>query len=193
MRVTVYAEGAAMMFGMDEAGGEEISDAEGRFRVDDADSGKVRVWIMPRNWDDDTGYGWTNRVMTLPPKPPVQDLGDIVLIAARIGRDEPAGDLGYTLLEMTPDVAPEDIWFEVAVIRPGGPADGSGLEVGDRIVEVDGQSVVGVDNHRYSTLTRAPAGTTIELGVSKGEGEGQGEETGDGGETISITLGVPVR
>lgn len=194
MRVRVFAEGAMMMFGADDDGGEEISDADGRFRVEDADAGKVRVWIAPRNWDDDTGYGWTNRVMNLPSEPPVQDIGEIELLASRVARDERPGDLGYKLLEMSPEIDPEERWFEVAVVRPGGPADGSGLAVGDRIVAVDGQSVVGLDNHRYSTLTRAPPGTTIELTIARAEGGGDdGEGEGGQGNTVSITLGAPVQ
>ena len=55
----------------------------------------------------------------------------------------------------------------------------SGLELGDRIVEVDGQGVSGLDRHRYYTLTRAPPGAAIELGI-------------EGGKLVTITLGAPV-
>lgn len=177
MRVSVQARSGMYMFGPDQPGERRnVSDAEGRFEVEDAPAGKVELVIMPRNFDYKK-YMWTQRFVTLPSEPAVQDLGDIEMIAARLDTmQEKAGDLGFKTKSNEPGTEPEDAFFEVAVIRPGGPAEGSGLEVGDRILEVDGRGVSGLDSHRYRTLTRAPPGTVIELTI-------------EGGKQVKIELG----
>jgi protocatechuate 3,4-dioxygenase beta subunit len=181
MQVRIFGVGDAMRFDPSGAEQEQISDADGRFRVEDVSVGKVTVLIMPRGFGStDSTYGFTNRYMSLPSEPAVADLGELELLPTRTKPDEKAGDLGYTLAQLPPDLEPEDRYYEVAVIRPGGPAANSGLALGDRIVEVDGRSVEGSNAHRYSTLTQARPGTSLVLGI-------------EGGKKVTIVLGQPVK
>jgi protocatechuate 3,4-dioxygenase beta subunit len=177
MEVRVSASGGN--FSRNAAAGEQerVSDADGRFRVEGVKVGKVRVMIFPRG--SDSLYSWTNRDLAVASEPVVQDLGELALLPSRIKADEKPGDLGYKLARLSPEIEPEARYFEVAVIRPGGPAESTALAVGDRIVEVDGQSVAAPDAHRYQTLTRAPPGTSIVLGI-------------EGGKQVTIVLGQPV-
>lgn len=180
MRVTVQARSGTFMFGPDEPGERRnVSDADGRFEVDDAATGKVDMMIFSRDIANMQTYGWTQRMLTLAAEPAVQDLGEIELIASRLGERQKAGDIGFKTKPGEPDSEPEDRVFEVAIIRPGGPAEGSGLEVGDRIVEVDGRTVSGLDSHRYNKLLHAPAGTVVELTI-------------EGGKQVKIELGPPL-
>ncbi len=58
------------------------------------------------------------------------------------------------------------------IVRPidGQPADLAGLQAGDVIVEVDGQSVLEIDFDEVILMVRGPAGTTVNLKVMR-EGE----------------------
>ena len=156
---------------------EHVSDAEGRFRVDGVSVGDVYVRIMPRGSMDT--YGMSRVGLNLPSQPAVQDIGEIELLRMRTKPGEKSGDLGYKLAQVPPETKQEDRYLEVAFIRPGGPADGTGLAAGDRIVDVDGKAVSGRDG-RYSTLTSAPVGTSIVLGI-------------EGGKKVTIVLGPPVQ
>lgn len=181
MEVRISATGGGFTLERNPSKQEHVSDADGRFRVEGVQVGKVRVRISPRNFvSGDSAYASTNRDISLASEPSVQNIGEIELLPTRVKADEKTGDLGYTLMRLGPDIEPEDRYFEVAVIRPGGPAETGGLAVGDRIVEVDGRSVAGLDSHRYHTLTRAPPGTSIVLGI-------------EGGKQVTIVLGQPVQ
>jgi S1-C subfamily serine protease len=57
----------------------------------------------------------------------------------------------------------------VAVVRPGGPAAAAGLEVGDTFTSIDGQDVTGMNDYLFWTLGRVPEGTTVSLGLARGE------------------------
>ncbi|HVI03806.1 MAG TPA: carboxypeptidase regulatory-like domain-containing protein [Enhygromyxa sp.] len=181
MRVSVQERGGMFMLSTGDEPGDrrDVSDADGRFEVEDASTGKVLLSIMPRDFSDDGNYGWTQRSMTLAKEPAVQDIGEIELLASRVKDREKSGDTGFKTKPNEPNIEPEDAVFEVAVIRPGGPAEGTGLEVGDRIVEVDGRTVSGLDSHRYWQLMSAPPGTVIELTI-------------EGGEKVKIELGPPL-
>lgn len=181
MRVSVQDRSGSFMFSSDDAPGDrrDVSDADGRFEVEDAPTGKATLTIIPRNFADPGSYGWTQRSVNLATEPAVQDVGELELLASRLEERQKAGDTGFKIKPNEPEVEPEDAVFEVAVIRPGGPAEGSGLEVGDRILEVDGRTVSGLDSHRYGTLTRVPPGTVIELTI-------------EGGNKVKIELGPPL-
>ena len=56
----------------------------------------------------------------------------------------------------------------VAVVRPGGPAAQAGLLVGDEIVAVAGESVIGADAYLHYNLTRVAPGATVQLGLARG-------------------------
>jgi protocatechuate 3,4-dioxygenase beta subunit len=159
---------------------EHVTDSDGRFRVEGVSVGKVTVQVTPRNMGaGDSTYSWSRRTINLPSQPAVQDIGDFEVLRSRLAKNERPGDLGYTLARLPPETEPEDRYYEVAVIRPGGPADGSGLAIGDRIVEVDGRSVSGGDSSYY-TLTMAPPGKSIVLGI-------------EGGKQVTIVVGQPVQ
>jgi protocatechuate 3,4-dioxygenase beta subunit len=177
MEVRFSAAGGGFSFMREAREQERVSDADGRFRVEGVKEGKVRVMITPR--DSDSPYASTGRDLAVRSEPVVQDIGELELLPRRIKADEKPGDLGYKLAQLSPEIEPEARYFEVAVIRPGGPAENTGLAVGDRIVEVDGQSVAALDSHRYHPLTRAPPGTSILLGI-------------EGGKQVTIVLGQPV-
>lgn len=53
-----------------------------------------------------------------------------------------------------------------------GPGDPRGLRPGDRIVEVDGHNVVGVDVDAVAQMIRGAPGTPVVLGVERPTGEG---------------------
>jgi protocatechuate 3,4-dioxygenase beta subunit len=182
MEVRISAPGGRFSFQPSTGKHDHVSDADGRFRIEDVAAGKVRMQISPRNFmgSTDNPYGASGRDLRLPPEPTVADIGEIELLPARTKADEKAGDLGYTLAQLPPDIEPEDRYYEVAVIRPGGPAENTGLALGDRIVEVDGRSVEGLNSHRYYTLVRAPAGTSLVLGI-------------EGGKKVTLVLGQPVK
>lgn len=159
---------------------EHITDADGRFQIDDVPVGRVSVQVLPRNMGTaNNEYTWARRTINLPSDPPVQDLGEIEILRNRLGDQKKPGDLGFTLEQLPPELEPEERYYEVAVIRPGGPADASNLAVGDRIVEVDGHAVTG-SNTNYYALIRAPAGTSIVFGI-------------EGGKQVTIVLGPPVQ
>ncbi len=58
------------------------------------------------------------------------------------------------------------------IVRPidGQPADLAGMQAGDVIIEVDGQSVLEIDFDEVILMVRGPAGTTVNLKVMR-EGE----------------------
>jgi protocatechuate 3,4-dioxygenase beta subunit len=180
LRVSVVEQRGMYIFSDSDVGDRrDVSDADGRFEVDDAPTGKVVLTVVPRDPRDPGKFGWTQRSIHLSSDPTVQDLGDIELLASRLDEQQRAGDTGFKSKPNAPDVEPENIVFEVAVIRPGGPAEAGGLAIGDRIVEIDGLEVSGLDSHRYHKLIAAPSGTVIAL-------------TLEGGKAVSIKLGPPL-
>jgi S1-C subfamily serine protease len=87
----------------------------------------------------------------------------------RLGNGEAAGDLGYTTKASAPDAEPEDRRFIVAVVRPGGPAAAAGMKVGDEIVTIEGVDVTGVNSSLAWNLKAVPEGTTVTMGVKRGD------------------------
>lgn len=179
-RVSIGDRSGAMMFGLGDSGDQRnVSDAEGHFEVEDAPTGPVRLTIVPRDFANQGDYGWSSRNLKLAAAPELQNIGDIDLLASRLGPRETHGDIGFKPKRTGPEVEAEDAYFEVAVIRPGGPADASGLALGDRITKVDGREVTGLDSHRYNGLTRAPPGTELELTI-------------EGKQAVTIVIGPPL-
>ncbi len=72
----------------------------------------------------------------------------------------------------------EDGKLEIADIIPGTPAEEAGLRSGDRILAVDGQSIIGYSIYEAIALIRGPAGTPVTLLIER-----PGEE-----ETFEITI-----
>jgi serine protease Do len=79
------------------------------------------------------------------------------------------GYLGVAIQEVSPDLAkafkaPEGKGALVGDVSPGGPGAKAGLEKGDVIEEIDGQTVSGVNDLRLRIASTAP-GTTVHLKV----------------------------
>ena len=70
-------------------------------------------------------------------------------------------------------------WPFASVIRAGGPAASSGLQVGDEIVSVDGYDVRGSQSYLYRSLIFVPPGTRVTLGLARGA-------------NVTITAGKPL-
>ncbi|MEL6186563.1 MAG: carboxypeptidase regulatory-like domain-containing protein, partial [Myxococcota bacterium] len=169
-------------------GGEErtdtpdISDASGRFELENAPTGKVNFTVMKQgSWMDDSedSYGWNTFFRRVPSEPEVQDIGELELVKERMKNSETAGDLGFKFKEQEPGGEPEDVVLEVAVVRPGGPAAQAGLNVGDVVTSMEGKDVSGANSRRSWKLMRVPEGKTVKLGLK------------EGGE-VTITAGPPV-
>lgn len=71
------------------------------------------------------------------------------------------------------------IWYEfvegredadtLVVLMPitGGPSDEAGLQAGDRIVEIDGESAIGFEQNDVQRTLKGPRGTTVDLVVER--------------------------
>lgn len=57
--------------------------------------------------------------------------------------------------------------FEITVVNPGGPAETAGLQLGDVIVAVEGQSVLDMDATACRDLVRGKEGTFVNLTVKR--------------------------
>lgn len=57
----------------------------------------------------------------------------------------------------------------LVVLMPiaGGPSEEAGLEAGDRIVQIDGESAVGIDTEGVQSRLKGPRGTTVDLVVER--------------------------
>ncbi len=168
MSVSVSPEGAARFsFG---GGGDKqhISDAEGRFVVEGAPTGRVRISAFPTDWEN-AEFSFVRMVTTVAAGKST-DIGALRIPKARIKLGKGgAGDLGFTLQQREGNVEPEDVAFQVALVRPDGPAAKTGLEVGDVITEVDGHDVQGLNSYLYRTLTKVAPGVSITLKLKRGD------------------------
>ncbi|MCA9706596.1 MAG: carboxypeptidase regulatory-like domain-containing protein [Myxococcales bacterium] len=173
--------GVTLSFGEEiKANQKDVSDAQGRFEVDDAPTGRVYVIAMaPGFAKSDYGMAWLSR--RVPAEPREQDLGRIELVADRLPDGKEPGNLGFKVKEDEPDTQPEDSRKIVAVVDPKGPAATAGLRVGDEILTVDGHDVRGEQSYRYGPLLRVEPGQAVELGVVDGEDE----------RTVTIVAGKP--
>ena len=57
----------------------------------------------------------------------------------------------------------------LVVLMPiaGGPSDEAGLQPGDRILEIDGETAVGIDQEGVQARLKGPRGTTVDLTVQR--------------------------
>lgn len=58
-------------------------------------------------------------------------------------------------------------YITIAQPYEGSPADKAGLRIGDRLLEVDGVDVVGMESEKVSDLLKGDPGTTLQLKVRK--------------------------
>ena len=61
----------------------------------------------------------------------------------------------------------EDGKLEIVSVFSGQPAEQAGLRGGDRVLEVDGESIVGYDIYEAIALIRGPAGTEVTLLIER--------------------------
>jgi len=158
--------GSGMMVTYGAQDKQNITDADGKFRVEDAPAGRVFVQAFPIDWEQST-FGFVRVARTLAGGGEV-DVGEIKVPRRRVGARDRGGDLGFDLKEQPPDLDPEDAKLEVSRIRPDGPAVGSGLAVGDVIVAVDGTDVSGASSYLAWSLLNVPVGTKVALGLARG-------------------------
>ncbi len=159
--------GGSMSYSWGDDEKNKITDAEGRFELERVAPGKVWISAFPLSWED-AEYGWSRRLATVEAGK-TTDVGTIKVARRRIKGRERGGDLGFTLKQNEPDVEPEDIVLEVALVRADGPAANSGLQVGDVITSIDGHEVTGTNVSLYYALARVPEGTAITLGLKRGD------------------------
>lgn len=169
-------KGAGERWGGDEDK-KNITDADGRFRVERAPAGRVMVGVWNMEWQTAV-YRWGMKIANAPGGNET-DIGDIKVPRIRIKPMERGGDLGFDTKERPPDQDPADARHIVSVIRADGPAASSGLQVGDEIVTVDGHDVVGENAWLLDALCAVPEGTVVRFGLARGE-------------TIEITAAKPL-
>jgi protocatechuate 3,4-dioxygenase beta subunit len=144
---------------------EELSDAAGRFRAENAPAGQVEVLLFPSDFRaSDHGFGRRSAVLE---GGRTTDIGDVHVPRRRLKLDESPGDLGFTLKENPIDTEPGSEVLAVAVVRKDGPAASAGLQVGDVIVSIDGHDVR-AEPSLYWSLSKVSPGTTVALGLQRG-------------------------
>ena len=160
-------DGVAIMWGEGDDDKKNITDAAGHFEVSRAPAGKVYVTVFPMDWED-SEYSFTRTIRTVAGGGS-HDVGAIKIPRRRIKARDRGGDLGIDFVEADPDFEPESYRLEVSLVRPDGPAANSGIKVGDIVVSVDGHDVTGENVFLYWSLAQVPQGTTIELGLERGQ------------------------
>ena len=73
----------------------------------------------------------------------------------------------YVGIGITIRVLEENIGFEITKVNEGGPAQEAGLQVGDIIVAIEGQSCEGMPTTEAKNLVRGEEGTQVELTISR--------------------------
>ncbi len=81
----------------------------------------------------------------------------------------------------------EEGFFEIVAPMAGQPAELAGLLSGDIVIEVDGESVIGISFDEVILLVRGPSGTTVNLTIAR-EGEAEPLEF----TIVRTTFEVPV-
>ena len=69
--------------------------------------------------------------------------------------------IGVTITQL------EDGSLDIRQVAEGGPAEEAGVQYGDRIVGVNGQSILGMDLETIKGMIRGEAGTTVELNLMR--------------------------
>lgn len=177
MRVSIGLRGGGLSLGFDSPGGKETTDAQGRYELERVPIGRASAVVLPKGFTNaDYEFTWTNIIV--PAGEREVELPPIQLVKKRLGEGEASGSLGLKLKESDPGEDAENRRVVVGFVRPGGPAAQAGLEPGDEIVDVDGHDVRGSKSHLFTSLTAAPPGRDITLGLADDR-------------KVSVTLGPP--
>ena len=131
-----------------------VTDESGRV-VLDAPPGTCNFRAARRDGVLFTRSAWT------PYRVPVQGSIDLLLtVDAR-----PAGGLGVTVVAV-------DGGMEITGVHPGTPAAEAGIEPGEIIVEIDGDSVAELSVEAFLSRVTGPAGTAVEVTLRAGADTG---------------------
>jgi protocatechuate 3,4-dioxygenase beta subunit len=141
-----------------------ITAADGSFEYQNAPAGRIGVYVSP---PEDSGYAGIS--MFARATPGVTELPPIQLPPLGVGRDDEAGDLGFTTAELESDADPEATPVKIAAITPGGPAAQTSLQVGDVITAVDGHDVTAEHRYLYGKLSRVKPGASVSITVERGD------------------------
>jgi protocatechuate 3,4-dioxygenase beta subunit len=142
-----------------------VTDEAGRFTVHRVPVGVIRLQSFSRH-SGPSDNGTLDVTRTISGTGTV-DLGDLLLLKRRLKPGDRPGVLGLSF-EPAPRGPPVDRVFKISAIDPGGPAAGSGLQVGDVITTCDGVDLTGRSWVHWGTLTYAPPGTRLTLGTQRG-------------------------
>lgn len=99
----------------------------------------------------------------------IAELGDphsAYLTPDRLERLQQSASNSYRGVGLQVDV--RDGWITVAQPRPGSPAERAGLQPGDRLVELDGSSMLGWTVEEARNRLRGPLGTSVQLVIERG-------------------------
>lgn len=143
-----------------------ITDVDGRFELSNVSIGSTILDIWNRTGNE-TKYEHIQHALSVTAEPLVQDIGEIGIVAKRLGPNEYPGDLGYRINDWDPSIAAEEWKPIVASVRADGPAATTELAAGDVIEKIDGITVAG-SLSRYSALTQVPVGRTVKLEIAGG-------------------------
>ncbi|HWB74914.1 MAG TPA: carboxypeptidase regulatory-like domain-containing protein, partial [Nannocystaceae bacterium] len=100
----------------------------------------------------------------VPQSQPVDDIVDYPIAKQKLPWAAESGDLGFGIGQF--QLACEET-LQVAAIAD--EAIANGLKVGDELVSVDGHDISGLRCYLSRALMRVPPGTTLELGLARGE------------------------
>jgi carboxyl-terminal processing protease len=98
----------------------------------------------------------------------VQELGDpnsVYLAADRLRRLREVTTGNYRGVGLSVDQ--REGWIVVTATRAGSPADRAGIQVGDRLVELDGQSMKGWSFDEARNALRGPIGSALALSIER--------------------------
>ena len=143
-----------------------VTDADGRFEIERCPAGRVILSASPTDFrGSEFSFLYVpvtveaGRTTELPP---------LRAPRKRTKGFDVGGDLGFVLQERSPEADLEQARNIVSVVRPASPAAKAGLVVGDEIVSVDGQDVVGPNSYLYRALSNVSEGTSVTLGLKRG-------------------------
>ncbi len=143
-----------------------ITDADGRFTIEQAPAGQLYVSAFPLHWS--TAKHTFARVVVQARGGQTTDVGVLKVPRRKVKPRERRGDLGFKTQRHPPGTDPDEYRVVVSFVRPEGPAALAGLKAGDEILTVGGASVTGRAFLNYWAMTYVPAGSILRLGLKDG-------------------------
>jgi protocatechuate 3,4-dioxygenase beta subunit len=153
------------MISISSSHGANVSDETGRFTLRNVPIGAIQLHGVPTDYTSD--FSSLSAVRRVDGDGTI-DVGDLGVAKRRLKQDDIAGELGVRWVDQPVDTPPEQQHFKVSWIDPNGAAAKTELRVGDIVTSIDGFDVTGANHSQGYTLMRAPAGTTLILGLARG-------------------------